>query len=280
MSLASENVPDVPTCVEIDLADLREHSEALLEMLGRRLMAVIVRRVYPPQLLASVIERLQHAGDEVPVFRPHTIHKGEVYGWPLVASNAPLDQYLEQAARFELTCERLFGAALRPAARVAEVMGFLAGGRPVTPPRAADGRSYCAATIRFLGDGDSLPCHYENESFHVPALRALASGLDRSTLMSFYVPMAHADAGGELRLYHVDCFEGRESLIGRLGGDEQARPHLEREGYMVLRPAVGDLLLFDGGRFYHEVTAVRGERWTMGGVFAFTHDRRAVHFWG
>jgi hypothetical protein len=159
-------------------------------------------------------------------------------------------------------------------------MDDLAGGRPVSIPRASDGRAYCAATMRFLGEGDSLPCHYENESFHAPALRALAPALDHTTLMSFYVPMAHADAGGELRLYQVDCFDGRESMIGRLGGDDQARPHLERAGYTVLRPDVGDLLLFDGGRYYHEVTPVRGARWTMGGVFAFTSDRRAVHFWG
>src|SRR5262249_7449338 len=126
----------------------------------------------------------------------------------------------------------------------------------------------------------SLPFHYENESFHAPALHDIAPRLDQTTLMSFYVPMAHAREGGELRLYQLDCFDGRESMVGRLGGNELARPAFDRAGSTLLRPAVGDLLLFDGGRFYHEVTPVTGERWTMGGVFAFSADRSAVHFWG
>lgn len=277
---ASESASDASVLVELDIDEMQRRPEALLDIFERRVMAVIVRGIYPPELMAEAIDTLRCGGDDISVFRPHTIQKGEVYGWPLVACDGSLDRYLEDAARFDGACARLFGAASRPSIRVAEVMGRLAGGRPVTIPRAGDGRAYCAATIRFLGDGDSLPCHYENEAFHLPALRSLVGQLDRSTLMSFYVPMAHADAGGELRLYHVDCFEGRESMIGRLGGDEQARPHLERHGYTPLRPAVGDLLLFDGGRFYHEVTPVRGARWTMGGVFAFTRDRRAVHFWG
>ena len=158
------------------------------------------------------------------MFRPHTIHAGAVYGWPLVACDVALDQYLDDAARFDAACARLFGEAPRPALRIADVMGRLSGHRPVSLPCASDGRPYCAATVRQLGEGDSLPFHYENESFHAPALREIAPRLDRTTLMSFYVPMAHARDGGELRLYQLDCFEGRESMVGRLGGNELARP--------------------------------------------------------
>jgi hypothetical protein len=269
MLLATDSPADAIACVELDVADLERRPEALTELLARRLMAVIVRGVYPPELMTEVVSRLARGADQVPVFRPHTIHRGAVYGWPLVACGAAIDQYLEQAAEFDAACGRLFGEGMRPATRIANVMRGLSGGRPVTVPLAPDGRPYCASTIR-----------YENESFHAPALRPLAAALDCSTLMSFYVQMAHADDGGELRLYHVDCMEGRGGMIGRLGGDAQARPHLEREGYTVLRSGVGDLLLFDGGRIYHEVTTVHGQRWTMGGVFAFSRDQRALHFWG
>jgi hypothetical protein len=280
MLLERAGVAPAAVCLEVGIDDLAPGSDLLADLLAGRLRALIIRSVYPPALLREVREQLRHGMDEVPVFRPHTIHSGAVYGWPLVACDAVLDQYLEHAARFDDTCRRLFGEALRPARRIAEVMHRVAGGRPVHIARAPDGRDYCASTVRFLDDGDSLPCHYENESFHAPALRAVAAGLNQSTLMSFYVPLGLPDHGGELRLYWVDCFEGRQGMIGFLGGDEQARPHLERAGYTILAPAVGDLLLFDGGRFYHEVTTVRGERWTMGGVFAFTADGRAVTFWG
>jgi hypothetical protein len=280
MLIERAGVAPAAVCLEVGLDELAAGSDLLADLWAGRLGALIIRAVYPPALLREVREQLRRGIDEVPIFRPHTIHSGAVYGWPLVACGAGLDEYLAHAARFDGTCRRLFGDALRPAQRIAEVMRRVSGGRPVHIPRAPDGRDYCASTVRFLDDGDSLPCHYENESFNAPALRTVAAGLDHATLMSFYVPLALPDEGGELRLYWVDCFEGREGMIGLLGGDEQARPHLERAGYTVLAPAVGDLLLFDGGRFYHEVTTVHGERWTMGGVFAFTADRGAVNFWG
>jgi hypothetical protein len=279
MLSASENVATAPPCIEIGVDDLPKHRDLLEDILTRRLGGVIVRGVYPPELLAAAIEQLQGGRDDVPQFRPHTIRKGAVYGWPLVGCDEVLDAYLDDARRFDAACASLFGLALRPAARVAEILAGLSGGRPVSVPKARDGRDYCAATIRFLSDGDSLPIHTENETFQAKPLRDLSPRLDRASLMSFYVPMALASAGGELRLYNVDCFEGGGGLIGRMGGNEEARPYFESRGYTVLRPGVGDLLLFDGGRQYHEVTELRGARWTMGGVFAFTADHRAVHFW-
>jgi hypothetical protein len=48
----------------------------------------------------------------------------------------------------------------------------------------------------------------------------------------------------------------------------------------VLRPGVGDLLVFDGGRHYHEVTRVAGRaRWTLGGFLALGRDHRSIYFW-
>lgn len=286
MLLASECDADALECVELDVDDLGGFPDALAKLFERRCMAVVVRGAYAGGPLAEAIERLQRGVEGIPVFRPHTsdrphpIRKGEVYGWPLVACEDSLDVYLDGAQRFDSFCADVFGQPMRPSVRIAEIMGQLSGGRPVSLPHAPDGRPYCAATIRHLGEGDTLPFHYENESFHAPALRGVVGGLDRSTLMSFYVPMAHADRGGELRLYHVDCHEGRDNMIGRAGGNEYVREDFEREGYTVPPADVGDLLIFDGGRIYHEVTPVSGERWTMGGVFAFTSDRRGVHFWG
>jgi hypothetical protein len=279
MLSASESIATAPPCIEIDVDDLRDHAGLLEDILARRLGGVIVRRVYPPELLQAATAALLRGRDDVPEFRPHTIRNGAVYGLPLVGCEDIVERYLDDARRFDAACGTLLGEALRPSVRIAEVMAGLSGGRPVSVPQADDGRAYCAATIRYLADGDSLPIHYENETYHAPPLRRLAPRLDRQTLMSFYVPMGLATEGGELRLYNVDCYEGGGGLIGRMGGNEEARPYFESRGYTVLRPAVGDLLLFDGGRQYHEVTTLRGTRWTMGGVFAFAADHRAIHFW-
>jgi hypothetical protein len=45
--------------------------------------------------------------------------------------------------------------------------------------------------------------------------------------------------------------------------------------------AVGDLALFEEGRYYHRVNEVRGSRsrWTMGGFLAPSRDAQTLHYW-
>jgi hypothetical protein len=98
--------------------------------------------------------------------------------------------------------------------------------------------------------------------------------------MSFYVPLVIPQNGGELRLFHTNCLKGGDSLIKRFGGEEKARPHFEERGFQIVAPGVGDLLVFDGGRWYHDVTAITaGSRWTLGGFLAVTRDHQAVYYW-
>jgi len=258
-----------------------EFAEAILEIHAGNLDGVIVKQVFPAERVASVVERIRAAEVEMPIFHAPDGRKGLVYGWPLVASEGAFDDYLRRAAEFRAACEILFDGAGEPERTLTRALGSLAKGCEVSVPRAADGRPFLPATIRFLSAGDLLPLHYENEVFNWPGLRdSLAARLDRATLMSFYVPLVVSDAGGELVLYRTTCNEGGADRIGRLGGDDAARPQFESEGFEVLRPGPGDLLVFDGGRRYHEVTRIEGrDRWTMGGVMAFSRDHGSVHFW-
>jgi hapalindole-type alkaloid chlorinase len=256
-----------------------ELSAAILEIHEGVLDGVILRHVFPAELVAGAAARIERGETGLPVFQPPDGRKGLVYGVPLVSTDGSLPHYLDMAELFRTECAALFGPD-EPERPLVAAIGAFAGGCAVSVPRAEDGRPYLPATIRFLAAGDLLPLHYENEVFGWAGMRNLAPKLDRSTLMSFYVPMVLSDRGGELRLYRSTCLDGGSARIGELGGDEAARPHLEREGYEILRPGPGDLLVFDGGRRYHEVTRIEGRtRWTMGGVLALSRDHASIHFW-
>lgn len=265
-------------CQTLETDRSKDAPAALLEVHAGRLDGVIIKHIFPAERIGEVARRIEHDAGDLPIFRPPDGRKGLVYGWPLVAPESPIERYLEMAERFRAACATLFGCADEPERTIAQALSSIAGGREVCVPRADDGRKYLPATIRFLADGDLLPLHYENEVFGWPGMRHLTPRLDRSTLMSFYIPMVLSERGGELVLYRsIEAGGGR---IGELGGDDAARPHLEREGFDILRPGAGDLLVFDGGQRYHEVTRVEGRtRWTMGGVMALSNDQRTVHFW-
>ena len=99
-------------------------------------------------------------------------------------------------------------------------------------------------------------------------MAAHASQMDLSTQLSFYLPLQTAEAGGELVLFHPPPPDARRAM-------EQlpfARAHeaLEPHGFTAVPVGVGDLIMFDGGRWNHRVTTVRGDRtrWTIGGFAA------------
>jgi hapalindole-type alkaloid chlorinase len=265
--------------IEVDISHAREQADAIARIVEGSIAGVIVRGVLTPGNAAELVRRLERDGGSLPTFRP-PVFKGYVLGRPLVSASDGLSGYLDEADRFRAGCTVIFQEFPRLQQCIHDALAALAGGRVVSVPRGADGRPYLAATIRVLIEGDRLPLHYENETLRSPVMAALRPLLDPSTLMSFYVPLATPRAGGLLRLFRTHCLDGGDSLVDRLGGEERARPHFERQGFALVLPRIGDLLVFDGGRWYHDVTPVEGgTRWTLGGFLAVTRDRRAVHYW-
>jgi hypothetical protein len=264
--------------VEVDATGMADCPDAIVQIFDGTIAGVIVRGVIEPAQAGDLVQRIERNGDSLPCFRP-PVFKGRVYGRPLVSASSGMRDYLDDAERFRVRCAEIYPQFPAIEQRIDEALNALGGGRPVTVPQ-ADGSSYLAATVRELVEGDRLPLHYENETLRSPVMAALRPLLDPSTLMSFYLPLAIPPSGGILRLFHTNCSKGGDSLIDRLGGEERARPHFEERGFQLVFPGIGDLLVFDGGRWYHDVTPISGgSRWTLGGFLALTRDRRGVHYW-
>lgn len=264
---------------EIDAARAAEAGDVIGRMVAGSIAGIIVRGVLTAESAAELVRRLEPDTGALPVFRP-PVFKGRVFGRPLVSATDGLSTYFDAAERFRVGAAELVADYPRLEQRIHDALTALAGGRPVGVPRSAGGRRYLAATIRVLIDGDRLPLHYENETLGRPVMNELRPALDLSTLMSFYIPLAVSASGGILRLFRTHCLDGGDSLVERLGGEERARAHFERRGFLRVLPGIGDLLVFDGGRWYHDVTPVEGgARWTLGGFLALTGDGSAVHYW-
>jgi hypothetical protein len=271
--------PDAGPILDVVPAHAREHDDAIARIFDGTIGGIIVRGVLDRTHVAELVRRLTSDGGSLPTFRP-PVFKGYVLGRPLVSASDGLAAYLDDAERFRTGCAAIFDEFPRMEERIHDAIVALADGQQVQVPRGSDGRPYLATTVRVLIEGDRLPLHYENETFGNPAMEALRPALDARTLMSFYLPLATPSSGGVLRLFHTHALNGGDSLIERLGGEERARPQFEQWGFSAVLPAIGDLLIFDGGRWYHEVTPVgAGARWTLGGFLAMTRDRQTVHYW-
>lgn len=265
--------------IEIDASRVKEAADAIPRLHAGSLAGILVRGVFDLDEVAALVSALEEHGAELPMFKP-PIFKGRVLGKPLVAAAEGITDYLDQAERFRAGCARIHAAYPDMEQRLHDAISALAGDYPTSVPRWADGRDFLAATIRILIEGDSLPLHYENETFSRPVMAKFSPLLDQTNMLSFYMPLVIPRSGGVLRLFHTSCLDGGDSLIEDLGGEEKALAHFEARGYSEVLPEIGDLLVFDGGRWYHDVTPIAdGERWTLGGFLASTRDGNKVHYW-
>ena len=271
--------PGGQAIVEVDCSRVADQRHAIEAIFEGDIAGVIVKRVFDRDRVESLVSSLRRRSEDLPTFHP-PVFKGFVLGRPLVASGDDLPGYLSDADVFRRRCTDLVSDYPDIERRLYEMMKGLAGERDVQVPAGEDGRSYLAATVRVLIEGDRLPLHYENETLKSPVMETLVPTLNTDTLMSFYVPLETPSAGGELRLFQLHCLGGGDSLINDLGSESEALRYFESKGFSLVLPEIGDLLVFDGGRWYHDVTpVVGGQRWTYGGFLALTADGGGVRYW-
>lgn len=264
--------------LEMDASEVAEHPRAIERILRREVFGILVRGVFPPAQLAAVVARLERE-PAMPVFASDTF-SGRTYGRVLRMADDRLDEYFDAAERIGPALELAFGDGPGYEARLREILGALGGGRPVRVPMVG-ARTYAPATVRVIEPGGTIFLHCGNETHAFPALAELTRIIDPAGEISTLMPLALPESGGELEVYDV-CFG--DPLIDELDrslGRESAHEGLAERRCIRLRPAVGDLALFEEGRHYHRVNQVRGTRarWTMGGFLAPSRDAQTLHYW-
>jgi hypothetical protein len=267
--------------LDVAVSDLPQYPRALNDIFAGRLTGMVIRGAFPRAALAEVVGRLER-GDFGLQKQVSDHFKGETYGRVLIVASHDLDEYFREAARFRAACTPLFAGAMDFQGRVEAVLTAVAGGRAVRVPSGPDGSGYAPATIRGLDAGGQIDLHCENETVEFPAMWHLSSLIHARNQLSFYLVLALADAGGELVIHNVRYAEGPGELLGRLERTGSAvLDAIAPYGHAIPRTEVGDLLVFDAGRYFHRVTAVSGphRRWTMGGFLARSLDDSAVYYW-
>lgn len=250
----------------------------------RRLSALVCREVLTPTAAAALALRLEAGALEaegVAATRFAREFEAFSYGPCLDQCEGELDGYLARVGPFEAALFAVArGVGLELEAALGALLAALAGARPLTRPRARDGRPYSLFTVRRLPVGGRIPPHAENEQLLRAPYRELGPLLDPTAVLSWYLTLARAEQGGELALYPI-AFESLDRAAFRHEHSD-AEALVRAAAPRLVSPDAGDLLVFDGGRRVHEVLPVRGTRarWTLGGFVARSRDGDEVLAWG
>ena len=279
--------------LDIDAADVGRYPSAIDDMRERRLDGMIVRGVIPPDELAAAVERLERR--DLPVRRntfpgfPEDDASPYVVGRTIVACAPDLADYFEDAADLRRCLPALFPGDPGFEARLESIFSALGGGRPVSVPAGPDGTAtYTPATIRVLPEGREIGVHVGKSFLLLPQARHLATIVEVAEQLSYFVTLTAPRSGGELIVYGLewDDVEAYMPKPGEASGDRvyvssEAVGFIEAFDKQAFRPGEGDLLIFDGGRYYHRVAHVGGPRprRTLGGFLSLSRDHRAVSYW-
>jgi hypothetical protein len=263
----------------IDVSELGRHSDALRQMYAGTLGGLVIKNVYSPERMARVVQQLAAETTNYPRTSFPARFKAHFYGRCLDGSDPALDEYLRDAERFRAETLAVFGDGTPFEARIEEMLRALAGGRDVRLPRYTDGRAYTPATIRILLEGGQIGTHCGNEAATRPAYSHLNTLIDPADQISYFLTLQAPVQGGELIVYSLKWSDIDESRI--VGGRSRVEDLLRDAEWMAVAPGAGDLLLFDGGRYFHRVAMVVGERirWTIGGFLMFARAGDVIHYW-
>ena len=276
--------------VEIAPSEASEFADLLFSIQKGQIDLAIVRGVIAPSECARVVSLLERdlnawswtlqetLDPEAPQFRLIGESLTPYAGHP---EGPSLSHYFDEATHFRALCRELFGASFDFERRLEDLWGALGGGRAVELPAGLlPAARYTPATLRHLPPGCEIPVHVGNYFLTTPAYRHLATLVDLEDQLSYFIPLQNADRGGALVVYHaewgkVEAPEMTRAL--RANWDDGGAPWPEER----FAPAPGDLLVFNGGRYYHRVSRVAGERarWTIGGFVGFSPDGKTVRYW-
>ncbi|HHH29839.1 MAG TPA: 2OG-Fe(II) oxygenase [Polyangiaceae bacterium] len=266
-----------------------ELRDALWSIYRGELDLLIVKDAVAPARMAEAVRRAEAEPERfswTPQEDPRRSHDEQmvVLGQtltPVSGFDIDMAAYHAQAASFRRALDALFGPDDGGfEAKIQTLLGRLGGGREVFSPPAADGTGrYTPATIRKLPPGCHIPVHCGNFFLESPGYAHLRQTVAVVDQLSFFFPMQTPEAGGELLVYDLTWGDPTTPKMAEMDMfDPRA---IEAWNHERFAPEVGELLLFDGGRYFHKVSRVEGgrARWTIGGFVGFTKDHDRVVYW-
>lgn len=255
-------------------------------LLDDKLDVIIMRQAFPEEMLASAAAHFDEKdfthdwnrpNRPVPVIDLRLLGTGAA-PTATTPGGPDLETYLRAAGETPKAIRMLFGNSGDPFATL-ESRFFQLSGLPAEVPRCPDHRQFSPCTVRALPEGTGLMVHHDNH-YHLPVYDGVRDQLDLSLLMSFFVVLERADAGGRLCIYTKGPQHDAELPFLESGLPDPVAFN-EKVPHQFFDLEAGDMIVFASSRLYHTVERVgQGRpRVTMGGFMGVSADHQSCMYW-
>ncbi|MEC7986421.1 MAG: hypothetical protein VX278_14745 [Myxococcota bacterium] len=267
--------------------DLSSVGDAFAQIYDGELDVLIIQDVFSKDHLADVVRILDRNDDLLwskQESQKHHRKQNSIFGVGIapngVEPHGPSpEKYLESAKRFRKEVRAVFGDAVDPIERIQQTLSSIAGGKNTRVPIGKDGRLYSPFTIRSIPPGKQFDLHTGNFFYATAAYDALRDQLDTTDQISFFTPLRRAEGGGELEIFNLRWGDQKTPSKHKKILSEVVESEFSSYLYDLDE---GEMIVFDGGRLYHRVNPVLGERhrFTLGGFAAMSDTHEEVLYWG
>jgi len=217
------------------------------------LRGVVIHDLLPTKTTARLVARLE-VNQSLPRFPLGGQFAGETLGLGLDrALGEHHQQYFPMAEQLQQQLNTLSGKLSLDQLLEMVLIRMAA---PVPLHRARDPRhgSFAPLVFRRLPKSGRIPPHAELEQLDRAPYQTFGQTLSHQTLLSFFLCLQPPTAGGALRVYDLNWadYDRRQDWKGH------TNPAPQLSGVSWTEPEIraGSLVVFDGGRWFHEVTPV------------------------
>jgi hypothetical protein len=273
------------TILDIDVDEMGAHGHLLDEIFRTERSGAVIRRAFSEDMVRGAVTQLTSTqladewaspnrgmpGGEIRTIGDAATPTFTSLGGPTAA------RYAASTAQHEGWTQAIFGDA-HPTPCLQHIFSTLFGGRPAAAPTFAPDSDWAPFNYRALDPGVQIYSHHDNH-YGLQIYQNMASALDRSTILSWFVTLQPAEQNGNLILYGLWGSDPNPPMLPTRFLDTEA---LERDFQReVLDLRAGDLVIFDSGRHVHRVSPVEGAlpRLTVGGFLTADVERTRLAFW-
>ncbi len=283
----------LPPFLSFPADQVDQYPTALDDIASGAILGVIVRGVYTKEQARTAVERI--IADPNPPYVSGSPAYGELDGSPteigmaLFSSSGALDSYLDTAQKLRVFIDRAMDGMPTFEASMGRVLSALLGGRPATvAPGPDDDRTYTPTTVRVMPCGGGLDIHVGMNLQGLDAAAHLRGNIETWMQFSYFLTLQAVQPAGELVVYGLSWPEavrrqGEPGFPVRTDVPVQqgeAADYIRALPKVIVRPDPGDLLIFNGGNWYHEVSdPVEGTRYTLGGFMGWRKGRTGLYYW-
>lgn len=279
---------------EFDFTHISDHSSVIKDLRNQIADGFIIRNVLSEDEIKSIVKSYDSLDDSKKNFANEALAL-----YPM--SFAQLDQnirskdlemkeYFESNNEFWSSFGNNFGIDLIE--RLSKTLSQLNNNHEAQIPTGFSSEGiYNPATFKELlpiGEGGELKPHcgnYFHSEFGI-FFDHLSTKCDIYNQLSYFMMLDPSEQGGELVLYDVlwDDVKVRmndDTTLKDESGNLYDLNNVKEIKRIVLKPNPGDMVVFSGGRIWHKINFVKGNkrRLTIGGFLSFSKSDDSVYYW-